>query len=101
MVTKLNATRSNVKEVVKQYTTLDLTDAEVQKIKSAEKPDIAINEVISERANIGWTSYNHTGVDIPLYAFGPGADLFRGLHQNTDLPVLMAQAMKINFTPGN
>ena len=100
MVTKLNATRSNVKEVVKQYTTFDLTDAEVQKIKSAEKPDIAINEVISERANIGWTSYNHTGVDIPLYAFGPGADLFRGLHQNTDLPVLMAQAMKINFTPG-
>jgi alkaline phosphatase len=99
MVSKLDASRSNVKEVVKQYTSLDLTDAEVQKIKSSQKPDIAINEVISVRASVGWTSTNHTGVDIPVYAYGAGADLFRGLHQNTDIPVLMAQAMKIDFTP--
>lgn len=99
MVSKLNADRSNVKEVVKQYTTIDLTDAEAQKIQSAQKPDIAINEVISERALVGWTSLQHTGVDVPLYAFGPGSDSFRGLHENTDIPVLMAQAMKINFTP--
>ncbi|MCM3783742.1 alkaline phosphatase [Neobacillus mesonae] len=100
MVSKLNATRSNIKQVVKQYTTLELTDEEVQTIKSAEKPDIAINDIISYRANIGWTTYNHTGVDVPVYAFGPGADLFRGLIQNTDFPVLMAQAMKIKFVPG-
>jgi alkaline phosphatase len=99
MVTQLDATRSNVKEVVKEYTTLELTDAEVQKIKTASNPSIAINEVISERALVGWTSLQHTGVDIPVYAFGPGSDLFRGLHQNTDFPVLMAQAMKVNFTP--
>jgi alkaline phosphatase len=99
MVSQLDATRSNVKEVVKKYTRLDLTDAEVQKVKSASKPDMAINEIISERAVVGWTSTNHTGVDIPLYAFGPKSDLFKGLHQNTDIPGLMAQAMKINFTP--
>ncbi len=99
MVSKLNADRSNVKEVVKQYTTIDLTDAEAQKIQSAQKPDIAINEVISERALVGWTSLQHTGVDVPLYAFGPGSDLFRGLHENTDIPSLIAQAMKVNFTP--
>jgi alkaline phosphatase len=99
MATKLDATRSNVKEVVKQFTFLDLTDAEVQKIKTASKPSIAINEVISERALVGWSSLQHTGVDIPVYAFGPGKDLFTGLHQNTDIPVLMAKAMKINFTP--
>lgn len=99
MVSKLNADRSNVKEVVKQYAAIDLTDAEAQKIKSASKPDIAINEVISERALVGWTSLQHTGVDIPLYAFGPGSDLFRGLHENTDIPGLMAKAMKVDFTP--
>ncbi|GAK39089.1 hypothetical protein TCA2_1577 [Paenibacillus sp. TCA20] len=100
MVTQLNSTRSNVKEVVKKYTTLELTDEEVQLIKSSEQPAITINEVVSARANIGWTSLNHTGVDVPLYAYGPGADLFIGLHENTDLPVLMAEALKIKFTPG-
>ncbi|MHC0037682.1 alkaline phosphatase [Pseudoneobacillus sp. C159] len=99
MASKLDSTRSNIKEVVKQYTTLDLKDAEVQKIKAASNPDIAINQVISERASVGWTSSNHTGVDVPLYAFGPGSDLFKGLHENTDIPVLMAQAMKMKFTP--
>ncbi|WP_059172137.1 alkaline phosphatase [Bacillus sp. FJAT-27445] len=98
MVSKLDANRSNIKEVVKQYTTLDLTDAEVEKIKNASKPDMAINDIISERALVGWTSTAHTGVDVPLYAFGPGSDMFNGLHQNTDLPVLMAKAMKIKFT---
>jgi alkaline phosphatase len=97
MVSKLDSTRSNVKEIVKQYTTLDLTEVEVEKIKSALKPDIAINEVISKRASVGWTSTNHTGVDIPLYAFGPKSELFKGLHENTDIPGLMAKAMNIKF----
>ncbi|MDQ0857759.1 alkaline phosphatase [Bacillus sp. V2I10] len=99
MVSKLTADRSNAKEVVKQYANIDLTDAENQKIKVASKPDIAINEVISKRALVGWSSTNHTGTDVPLYAFGPGSNLFSGLHNNTDLPQLMAKAMKVNFTP--
>ncbi|USK33190.1 alkaline phosphatase [Bacillus sp. F19] len=99
MVSKLNADRSNAKEVVKQYANIDLTDAENQKIKAASMPDIAINEVISERALVGWSSTNHTGTDVPLYAFGPGSNLFGGLHNNTDLPQLMAKAMNVKFTP--
>ncbi|RHW39132.1 alkaline phosphatase [Neobacillus notoginsengisoli] len=97
MVTKLDASRSNVKAVVKEYTGLDLTDAEIKTVQTASKPDMAINEIVSERARVGWTSTVHTGVDVPLYAFGPGSDLFHGLHENTDLPVLMAKAMKIKF----
>ncbi|MFT4416669.1 alkaline phosphatase [Fredinandcohnia humi] len=99
MVSKFDLTRSNIKEVVKQYTNLELTDVEIQKIKTSSKSDIAINEVISERALVGWTSSQHTGVDIPLYAFGPGSELFRGLHENTAIPGLMANAMKIKFSP--
>ncbi|MFD1955483.1 alkaline phosphatase [Paenibacillus thailandensis] len=100
MAAQLDETRSNIKEVVKQYTTFDLTDAEIQKIKESETPDIAINDVVSERASVGWTSTNHTGVDVPLYAYGAGSDLFEGLHENTDIPGLIAQAMNIKFTPG-
>ena len=100
MESKLNADRSNVKEIVKQYTNLDLTDAEAERIKTAKTPSMAINQVISERAIVGWSSTGHTGTDVPLYAFGPGSHLFNGLHENTDLPVLMAKAMKIKFNPG-
>lgn len=97
MESKLNSDRSNIKEVVKTYTSLDLTDAEINKIKNAKTPSIAINQVVSERALVGWTSLAHTGTDIPVYAYGPGSDLFRGLLENTDLPILMAKAMKIPF----
>jgi alkaline phosphatase len=100
MESKLNADRSNVKEIVKQYTKLDLTDAEAEKIKTAKSPSMAINQVVSERAIVGWSSTGHTGTDVPLYAFGPGSHLFNGLHENTDLPVLMAKAMKMKFNPG-
>jgi alkaline phosphatase len=33
----------------------------------------------SEPAGIGWTTRAHTGVDVGLHAWGPGAELFRGV----------------------
>ncbi|MBS4179504.1 alkaline phosphatase [Lederbergia citrea] len=97
MVSQLTKDRSNVKDVVKKHANIDLTEEEIQKIKTATKPDLAMNEIMSERALVGWTTKQHTGVDVPLYAYGPGSDLFRGLHNNTDLPALMAKLMKIKF----
>jgi alkaline phosphatase len=38
-----------------------------------------------------FTSSDHTGVMVPVFAFGPGADLFRGFHQNTDIPKLICK----------
>ncbi len=100
MESKLNTDRSNVKDIVKHYTSLDLTDAEVEQIKSTKTPSMAINKVVSKHAVVGWTTTAHTGVDVPVYAFGPGSHLFNGLHENIDLPVLMAEAMQIKFNPG-
>jgi alkaline phosphatase len=97
MASKINADKSNIKEVVKEYTKQDLTTAEVDRIKSSKNMANTINDIISEKALVGWTTGNHTGVDVPLYAFGPQADLFNGLKQNTEIPVLMAEAMKIPF----
>ncbi|MBD3107635.1 alkaline phosphatase [Bacillus sp. AGMB 02131] len=97
MEAQLDNDRNNISEVVKQYTEIDLIEEEIDKIKTAENPSDAINDVISERALIGWTTRGHTGVDIPVYAFGPKSKLYEGLHENTDLPVLMAKAMEIPF----
>lgn len=97
MAQELNQDRSNAKKVLKKYAKIDISDEQAKKIQAADKPANAINDVVSEHALVGWTSSQHTGVDVPLYAFGPGSDLFTGLKDNTDLPKLMAQAMKIDF----
>ena len=41
-----------------------------------------VRDLISEPAGIGWTTGGHTAVDVGLYAFGPGAERFRGRTAN-------------------
>lgn len=36
-----------------------------------------------------FSSTHHSGVMVPLYAFGPGAEQFRGTHENTEVYVRM------------
>ncbi|MCL1124061.1 alkaline phosphatase [Shewanella surugensis] len=45
----------------------------------------AIKQLISLKSNTGWTSGGHTGVDVQVFADGPGANLFRGHQDNTDI----------------
>lgn len=97
MATQLDKERSNVKEVVKKYANIELTDEEIERIQSAKNPANAINDLISQRALVGWSSSAHTGVDVQLYAFGPQSTMFSGLIDNTDIPKLMAKAMNIEF----
>ncbi|MFG6149237.1 alkaline phosphatase [Halobacillus sp. B23F22_1] len=97
MAEQLNEDKSNIAQVVEEYTGLELTDDEVETIRSAEKPNEAINNVVSDRALVGWTSSVHTGVDVPIYAYGPSSDDFSGLVENTDLPKKMADAMGVEL----
>ena len=48
---------------------------------------------------ITWASGSHTAVPLPLFAFGPGADRFTGLHDNTEIPVLLARLLGIKNFP--
>ena len=34
---------------------------------------------------VSWSTGGHTGVNVPIYATGPGADRVRGVMQNTDI----------------
>ncbi|WP_406944078.1 alkaline phosphatase [Halobacillus sp. SY10] len=98
MAEQLDDEMSNIKEVVKEYTGLELSEKEVEDIRSSENPNNAINDMVSDQALIGWTSSAHTGVDVPIYAFGPSADSFSGLVNNTDLPQKMASAMNVKLS---
>lgn len=51
--------------------------------------------LMSEKAGVGWTSLSHTGISIPIYAIGPGAELYSGVIDNTDIPKLMMKQLGI------
>ncbi|MCJ8500264.1 alkaline phosphatase [Desulfatitalea alkaliphila] len=56
---------------------------------------VTITHVLNERASIGWTSYAHTGVPVPLYAQGPGAERFAGFYDNTDIAKKIARVLNV------
>ncbi|HEX6923562.1 MAG TPA: alkaline phosphatase [Bacillales bacterium] len=82
-----------VKETLDQYIEFDLTQEEIQSVKAAENqldenPNAvhdAINKIFTERTNTGWTTHGHTGVDVPVYAYGPAAEMFAGRIENTKI----------------
>jgi alkaline phosphatase len=56
---------------------------------------VTITHILNERASIGWTSYSHTGVPVPVFAIGRSAQRFAGFYDNTDIAKQMAKAMGI------
>ncbi|MBN2715739.1 MAG: alkaline phosphatase [Deltaproteobacteria bacterium] len=56
---------------------------------------VTITHVLNENASIGWTSYSHTGVPVPLFATGVKADAFNGFYDNTDIAKKIASIMGI------
>ncbi|MBN1904769.1 MAG: alkaline phosphatase [Deltaproteobacteria bacterium] len=56
---------------------------------------VTINHILNERASIGWTSYSHTGVPVPVFAQGREAENFYGFYDNTDIAKKLARIMGI------
>ena len=50
-----------------------------------EPLSMAVSHIINNKAGLSFTSYAHTGLQIPVYATGVGADNFAGLYDNTDI----------------
>ncbi len=53
--------------------------SEDRKYDSQEKREISFDN------NIGWTTFDHTGGPVPIYAIGVGAERFAGRMDNTDI----------------
>jgi alkaline phosphatase len=56
---------------------------------------VTVTHILNEQASIGWTSYSHTGVPVPVYAQGWEAWRFAGFYDNTDIAKRLAKAMDI------
>lgn len=66
---------------------------------SVRRPGLlrALSEIESRRVRVGWSTGGHTAVDVGLYAFGPGSERFRGLHENTDVARLIASLLGLDL----
>lgn len=97
-----DSTPERVRQAVQQAWGIgDLTDTEAERIAAAD-PNKRIPELVAafnRRCPLGWTTTGHTGEDVPLYAFGPGAP--HGLLDNTELAVACARAMGIDLAAVN
>lgn len=60
---------------------------------------VTITHILNERASIGWTSYSHTGVPVPVYAQGWAATRLAGFYDNTDIAKRLATLMRLPELP--
>ncbi|SDC32740.1 alkaline phosphatase [Shouchella lonarensis] len=96
IASKVKKNFSNLKKVLEDQTNFKWDSSELKRLKKSKDFTLELNRMISEKAGIAWTTTGHTGVDVPLYAYGVGADLFYGTMNNTDVPGKMSEALGIS-----
>ncbi len=98
-----------VKEILKEnfgfWDGIDISEKEENQLycifkKHEFKPDKKYNErsgefivyckkLVSQKAGIGWTTFQHTGSMVPVFSVGVGSEKFRGVLDNNDIPHLL------------
>lgn len=63
--------------------------------KEKEKTTKFITDIINKRSNTGWTSRGHTAADVPIKAYGPGAERFSTYMNNTDINKIMVELLNL------
>ncbi len=70
-----------------------LGDAQALAYGGYEPLSITITHIFNNKAGIAYTSYSHTGLQIPVYAMGQNASLFGGQYDNTQIFFKTMEAM--------
>ena len=60
-----------------------LTDEDKLAYGGYEPLSMAVSHIENNKAGLSYTSYSHTGLQVPVYAQGVGAENFNGLYDNT------------------
>ena len=64
-----------------------------------ETGDLQILDESDTSVKVSWGSKNHTGVAVGVFAYGPGAHLFSGEMDNTDIFFRMLDVLDYKNTP--
>lgn len=74
----------------------DATDAEIQSL--IEQPLVSVYtfaDMISRRAQIGWSTHGHSAVDVNIYG-SKGSDALRGNHENTEVGKFLREYLDVD-----
>lgn len=58
---------------------------------------ITVTHILSERANVHWTTYAHSGTAIPMSAVGVKAERLGGFKDNTEIAKTLAAIMELKL----
>ncbi len=50
-----------------------------------------------ETMRVLWSTAGHTANPVPLFAYGPGAELLGGIHDNTEVPRILARLLGLSL----
>ncbi len=62
-----------------------LTDEDQLLYGGYEPLSMAVSHIENNKAGLSYTSYSHTGLPVPVFAMGVGAQQFSGMYDDTDL----------------
>ncbi|MDA8126168.1 MAG: alkaline phosphatase [Deltaproteobacteria bacterium] len=94
-------TPEKVKEAVKNYWAMTISDDEAAAIlaiakRDPEDPQNGFGEVLSPKYTaIGWSTHGHTGGDVPLFAYGPQSP--KGLLDGPEIGRVTADALGLDL----
>lgn len=72
-----------------------LTEDEYVMYGTYEPLTVTITHILNNKSGIDFASYSHTGIPVPVFAIGNGAELFEGYYDNTDIYKNMAELTSI------
>ncbi len=90
----------SLSSIVAQNVPFELSEPEIQALDAAQREEAAARDALADLFNqrtlTGWATGGHTGLDVPLYVFGPGSERFGGVMQNETV----GQVLLDVFLPG-
>ncbi|ACF13156.1 Alkaline phosphatase [Chloroherpeton thalassium ATCC 35110] len=57
---------------------------------------VTVTHLLNQKAGLAWSSFSHTGVPVPVFAKGVGAEDFNGYYDNTDIPKKIIKLAGLN-----
>lgn len=102
-ITQVISHSSNINELknsIEKCFEITLTPTEINSIEDSQDRHSTIFKVIVGKANCTakWSTTEHTDALVPIYAYGPGAEHFSEVLDNTDVPKTILQLVEISST---
>jgi alkaline phosphatase len=58
---------------------------------------VTLTHLLNRRSGLSWTSFSHTALPVPVFAFGVGSQNFSGYYENTEVARRIAEAMNVEW----